>query len=510
MVHARLDIHPLMTRHPINLWVASPPQPAHNQTMMSNQHLNTSTPGHPRRMAALLGALVAALGILTLILSGSTFGGCSGGASPHPGSFSFSADETAFIDELQHRTFLFFWEQCHPVTGLAPDRAPTRSFASISATGFALTTYPIGVERGYVTRDQAARRVLRTLRFFATAPMGQDPSQDAGTHGFFYHFVHMDTGLRFDKVELSTIDTAQLMAGALFCQTYFDGANAREDSIRTLAEQLYRAVDWQWASPRAPMVGHGWGPEHGHLPYDYGGYTEAALLYIMALGSPTFPVRPEAWDTFTAGYRWEDFYGFEHINFAPLFGHQFSHCWIDFRGIRDEYCREKGIDYFENSRRAALGQRAYAMANPGGFRGYGRRLWGLTACDGPVHGRFEIEGTERLFHTYWARGAAATEVHDDGTICPSASAASIAFAPEVVVPTLMAMRRAVQHGRVVPGVGWYDTDYLGIDQGPIVIMIENLRSGLVWNTLRRNPHITRGLKRAGFTGGWLDEVTERP
>jgi hypothetical protein len=216
------------------------------------------------------------------------------------------------------------------------------------------------------------------------------------------------------------------------------------------------------------------------------------------------------------------------VNFAPLFGHQYSHVWIDFRGIRDAYMRGKGIDYFENSRRATLSQRAYAIDNPSGFRGYGENVWGLTACDGPFDGDLTIDGRKIHFMTYAARGAAHGEIRDDGTIAPTAAASTIPFAPEIAIPAIEEMHRRwgpylyakygfldafnptlvrereTQHGRIVPGVGWFDGDYLGIDQGPIVAMIENHRTGLVWNVMRKNPHIVRGLERAGFTGGWLE------
>jgi len=439
-----------------------------------------------------------------------------------------SAHETAFIDTLQERTFHYFWDLCNPQTGLAPDRAPTPSFASSAATGFALTAYPIGAERGYVTRAAAAARARTTLEFLWTAPQDTAATGATGYRGFFYHFLDPDTGTRFADVELSTVDTALLLAGALCCQSYFDGAAADEVRIRALADSLYARVDWRWAQVRPPTIGHGWTPEDGHLPYDWRGYSEAMILYLLALGSPTHPVAPEAWSAWTAGYRWGEFQGHEHLGFAPLFGHQYTHCWIDLRGISDAYMRERGSDYFENSRRATLAQHAYALANPGGWRGYGERLWGLTACDGPVHGRFEIDGRMRGFETYWARGASFTEVNDDGTVCPSAAGSSLPFAPELVLPTLLAMRRdhgdllfgpygfrdalnptfdlavPVQHGRVVPGQGWYDVDYLGIDQGPLLVMIENHRSGLVWDCLKRNPHVVRGLRAAGFGGGWLD------
>jgi hypothetical protein len=464
---------------------------------------------------------------------------CGSDAPPVPdpsaaASSDASARERAFVDSLQERTFRYFWDLSDAHTGLTPDRAPTRSFASVAATGFALTAYPIGAERGWVSRDAAGRRVLDTMHFLWSAPQDTSRGEGIGFRGLFYHFLHADTGRRFEDVELSTVDTALLLAGALFCQSYFDGASAEEDSIRALADSLYTRADWQWASPRPPLIGHGWTPEEGFLPYDWGGYNEAAILYLLALGSPTHPVAPDAWTAWTSRYQWGGPHGEEHVGFSPLFGHQYTHVWIDFRGIRDEVMRERDLDYFENSRRAVLAQHAYAVANPDGWTGYGPRLWGLTACDGPVEGAFEIGGRTRQFHTYWARGASFRAVNDDGTICPSAAAASIVFAPDLVLPTLASMRAAygdhaystygffdalnptfdlavpVQHGRVVRGVGWFDTDYLGIDQGPIVAMIENWRTSLVWRTMRENPHVVRGLRRAGFTGGWLDSIPVAP
>jgi hypothetical protein len=447
-----------------------------------------------------------------------------------PQRSALTSAQTAFLDTLAHRTFQWFWDLSDARTGLTPDRWPTRSFVSVAAVGFALTAYPIGAERGWVDRPAAAERTLATLRFLWSAPQDSAAKGVAGYRGFFYHFLDPTTGHRFENVELSTIDTALLLAGALFCQSYFDRRNGVEDSIRAVAESLYTRVDWRWAQIRPPTIALGWRPGEGHLPYDWRGYNEAMILHILALGSPTHAVGPETWEAWTSRYRWGTFHGREHVGFAPLFGHQYSHVWIDFRGIRDATMREKGIDYFENSRRATLAQRAYAIANPSGFRDYGEGLWGLSACDGPLDGTVETEGRPRTFRTYAARGASLTEVVDDGTVAPTAAAGSIAFAPEVVVPTLMAMRATygerlfgrygfvdalnptlrvparLQHGRIDSLHGWFDTDYLGIDQGPIVAMIENQRSGLVWRTMSRNRHIVRGLRRAGFTGGWLERA----
>lgn len=460
------------------------------------------------------------------------FTGCASESETPPPPGGSTGNTEAFLDDLEQRTFNFFWELSDPESGLAPDRFPTRSFSSTSAVGFALTAYPIGVERGYIPRADAVKRVHNTLQFLWDAPQNPSSADATGYRGFFYHFVEPETGHRFGDVELSTVDTALLLAGALFCQSYFDREEAEEEEIRELADALYRRVDWNWAQPRPPTIVLGWKPEDGFLPYDWRGYNEAMILYLLALGSPTHPVSEEAWRAWVSGYRWGKFQGYEQLGFPPLFGHQFSHVWIDYRGIQDDYMREHGIDYFENSRRATLSQRAYAVENPSGFAGYGENLWGLSACDGPVDGDFEIDGVTRSFRTYAGRGASFTHIVDDGTVTPMAAAASIVFAPEIVIPTLVSMRGTygenlysdygfldalnptltievpVQHGRVVAGTGWFDTDYLGIDQGPILAMLENHRSGLVWKTMRRNPYIIKGLRRAGFSGGWLEDAPE--
>lgn len=432
------------------------------------------------------------------------------------------------LDDLQRRTFLFFWETANPENGLVPDRWPTPSFSSIAAVGFGLTAYGIGAERGWITRDEAAARVLTTLRFFRDAKQGEEASGVTGHRGFYYHFVDMKSGTRFKEVELSTIDTTLLLAGALFCQSYFDRDTPAEREIREIVEQLYTRAEWDFFLERPPLVSMGWTPEHGLHDYDYTGYNEAMILYILALGSPTHPISPKAWNVYTQSYKWDTHYGHEHVVFAPLFGHQYSHVWIDFRGIQDHVMRAKGIDYFENSRRATLSQREYAKANPMGWRGYGENVWGLTACDGPFDGKLVVNGTERQFWTYAARGTAPHELRDDGTIAPTAAASSIAFTPEESMAAIREMgrrygahlyqqygfldsfnptldfERELQMGTIVPGIGWFDADYLGIDQGPIVAMIENHRSGLVWETMKKNEHVKRGLRRAGFKGGWLE------
>jgi hypothetical protein len=433
-----------------------------------------------------------------------------------------------FLDTLQTRTFRWFWELTDARTGLTPDRWPTRTFSSVAAIGFGLSAYVVGAERGYVRREAAAERAFTTLRFLYRLPQDSAATGVAGYRGFFYHFLDFDRGHRYQRVELSTIDTSLLLAGVLTCQQYFDRDDATETGIRAYADSIYRRVDWRWARNRPPAVSMGWHPEQARfLNAQWVGYNEAMLLYVLALGSPTYPLDADAWTTWTSGYQWASFYGQEHVNFAPLFGHQYSHIWIDFRGIQDAYMRARGIDYFENSRRATLSQRAYAIYNPNAWRGYGADMWGLTAVDGPKDTTVVVGGRERRFFTYRARGAAATEVVDDGTLAPTAAGGSVPFAPEIAIPALKNMRRTygsdlftrygfldsfnptyefggrVQHGRVVPGRGWFDGDYLGIDQGPILLMIENYRTGLLWDLMRRNPYFVRGLCRAGFTGGWL-------
>jgi hypothetical protein len=346
----------------------------------------------------------------------------------------------AFLDTLEQRTFNFFWERTDPQTGLTPDRWPTLTFSSIAAVGFALTAYPIGVDRGHVTRSQAADRTLATLRWFWQAPQGPQAAGVSGYQGFFYHFLDLQNGHRFQTVELSTIDTALLLGGVLFCREYFEGADSIEAAIRAYADSLYLRTDWAWAQRTPPLVNMGWTPENGWQPLDWRGYNEAMLIYILALGSPTHPVDSTGWGAWASTYQWGTYHGQSHLGFAPLFGHHYTHVWIDFRGIQDDYMRAHGIDYFENSRRATLSQRGYAVANPDRWTGYGADMWGLSASDGPADVTLPVNGVPRRFLTYAARGASFTEVRDDGTIAPTAAGGSVPFAPEIAVPALIAMR----------------------------------------------------------------------
>lgn len=426
------------------------------------------------------------------------------------------------LDTLQARTFRYFWELADERNYQIPDRHPKRTFSSIAATGFGLTAYIIGVEDGLITRNEAAERVKKTLQTLWQLPQGPDSSGVSGHRGFFYHFLTLDQALRYRQVELSTIDTGLLMAGVLSTMSYFDQDNPTESAIRQLADQLYRRVEWDWVLNDDNRLSMGWHPERGFIPHDWRGYNEAMILLVLAMGSPTHPIPASCWDTWCSTYQWADYYGYEHVNFPPLFGHQYSHMYIDFRGIQDQYMRHKGIDYFENARRATLANRAYCIDNPHQFAGYSEVCWGLTACDGPANERRFFRGDTVQFHTYSARGAAIQREIDDGTITPTAAGGSAPFAPEVCIPALEHFWTEHHEHLVRPygfadafnlsytwgegnEQGWFDTDYIGIDQGPILIQIENHQTELIWSLMRQSPYIVTGLQRAGFTGGWLDE-----
>jgi len=453
----------------------------------------------------------------------------SGVAAALPRAITRPGALPRLFDELAERTFRFFWDTANPANGLVPDRWPTPSFCSIAAVGFALSAYPIGVERGWIDRSQARARTLATLRFFDAAPSGPAPRGVSGHQGFFYHFLDMQSGLRFGDVELSSVDTALLHLGMLHAAAWFDGADPDEATIRRLATRIVDRADWPWFQKPSGAIAMGWHPGQGFIARDWTGYNEGMMVYVLALGSGGHPIADGGWDAWTRTYPgfWRGAGATRHLAFAPLFGHQYSQMWIDFRGIRDAPMRAAGFDYFENSRRATYANRAYCIANPGGFAGYGRDLWGLTACDGPGDVSGDVGGRRRSFHGYAARGPIGQpDGLDDGTIAPTAAIGSLAFAPEIGVPAAQAMRAYAggklwgrygfidsfnpgfhgltpEKGRVDPRFGWIDDDYLGIDQGPILGAIANHRDGAIWRAMRRSPTIRRGLMRAGFTGGWL-------
>lgn len=424
------------------------------------------------------------------------------------------------VDELQSRTFDYFWELADSVNYQIPDRYPTLTFSSIAATGFGLSAYIVGVEKNYVTREAAADRTLKTLQVLWNLPQGPEETNVSGFKGFFYHFLTIDKATRFKTVELSSIDTGLLMAGILSVMSYFDGDNETEKAIRQTADMLYRRVDWDWMMNDTITMSMGHHPERGFIPAQWIGYNEAMVLLIMAMGSPTHPIDSTSWAHWCAPYKWSTFYGEEHVNFDPLFGHQYSHVWIDFRGVQDEYMRNKGIDYFENSRRATLSNRKYCIDNPKGAKGYHEWCWGLTACDGPANTKMMIDGKEWTFFDYRARGACNIQIIDDGTIAPTAAGGSYPFAPEICDSTLHYMWDTYydeligEYGfkdafnltyvdKENPN-GWFDVDYLGIDQGPILLMTANHQNGMIWEVMKKNPYIVAGMKKAGFSGGWME------
>ncbi len=418
---------------------------------------------------------------------------------------SSTLSDDGFLDLLERKASDYFWVEADPRNGLVRDRSTPDSKCSIAAVGFGLSGIGIAIDRGWLTREEGRARVLTTLRTFAEGPQGDAPADTIGTRGWFYHFLDMGTATRAWKCELSSIDTALLLAGVLDMEMFFDRSHPDERRIRDLAGVLVRRVDWSWMADGGETFRMGWHPEKGFIAARWTGYNEAMILYLLALGAedgsrvpgPGSDAdrrrSPVTWTAWTQGYRWQTNGSHVHVGFAPLFGHQYSHCWVDFRGVADAAMRSHGLTYFENSRRATLAQRAYCMSEPAKFPGYGPWAWGITASDGPTG--------------YSARGAPPAE-NDDGTLAPTAVGGSLPFAPEVCLPTLRDM--AARHGDRLWGrygfrdaynekAGWYATDTLGIDQGPILLMAENHRTGAVWRRMMRHPVIQRGLARAGFT-----------
>jgi hypothetical protein len=436
------------------------------------------------------------------------------------GSRAVNGDSDSLDDHtlrrLQRNSFDYFLHESNRANGLVLDKTAADWPASIAAVGMALTAYPVGVARNFIGRDEAVDRTLATLRFFAASEQSEAPDA-TGYRGFYYHFLHMESGRRAWDCELSSIDTALLMAGVLAAGAYYDRATADEAEIRRLATLLYERVDWAWMLNGGDTICHGWRPQAGFLPFHWEGYDEALILYLMALGSPTHPIPPACYDAWCRSYQWKEIYGVELLYAGPLFIHQMSHIWCDFRGIRDRFMRERGIDYFENSRRATLMHQQYAIRNPLAFHHLGEFCWGVTASDGPGAICKKIDGIERVFFDYVARGAPFGP--DDGTVAPWAVAASLPFAPEIVAPTLTHLsslhvhvdnpygfKASVnpvfqQHGH--SQAGWVSPYHFGINEGPTVLMIENHRSEMIWALMRRCQPLLDGYRAAGFTGGWL-------
>lgn len=423
-----------------------------------------------------------------------------------------ASSDTVLLNELQRGAFGYIEDFRNPQNGLVADTSRKESPCSIAVVGFALSCYPIAVEQGWITRAAAAAQTLQTLRFFSNSQQGEQ-ADATGHKGFYYHFLDMQSGRRTWACELSLIDTALLIAGMLTAACYLDG-DGEESEIRALAEALYRRVDWRWTQNGAGTMSQGWKPECGFLHYGWEGYNEAAILYILALGSPTYPLSKAAFAAWTSTYQWENILGHDVLYSGPLFTHLFSHAWIDFKEIQDEFMREKRWDYFENTRSAIAVHREHGARNPYGFEGYKRDFWGVTAGDGPGNQDLRRDGRDRRFFGYMSRGVPYGP--DDGTIAPWAMLATLPFGARAALvgtrhlldnyPQILSQNRFSSGFNPTLDAsqgGWVSEGWYGLDQGLLVMMIENGRTGLIWKLLRGCPYIRLGLQSAGFTGGWL-------
>lgn len=422
-------------------------------------------------------------------------------------------DARDMLAALQEKSFNYFLEQINTNNGLVYDNTQADSPASIAGVGFALSCYPIGVHRNYISRAHAVELTLTTLRFFWHSVQGTQPLA-TGYKGFYYHFLDRKTGFRAWKSELSMVDTAFFIAGVLCALMYFQADSSEENEIRKLAMLLYERVDWQWAQNGKDAVMHGWKPECGFLNYGWEGYNEAQILYILGLGSPTYPLPQKSYKAWTRTYQWENIYGQDFLYSGPLFTHIFSHAWIDFCGVQDDYMHQKNCDFFENSRRAVIVQQEYSIRNPKNFPGYGPHCWGLTACEGPGFQSLIKGNSLMAFYGYVARGVPYGP--DDGTLSPPSVLASIVFAPEMVFSALKhlwakfpslyghyGLKSAFNPLYSTGGEPWILNKYFALDAGICVLMLENYQSQFVWTLMKQCPYLRKGLKRAGFRNGYL-------
>lgn len=424
--------------------------------------------------------------------------------------YPLTVQEEAMLDSFQQKTFLFFLNEHHPEWGIIKDRAAGWAPSSIAASGFGIPSFAVGVERNWITRKQAADITLRMLNFYKNSEQSADTAA-AGYKGFYYHFHRMSSGTREWDCELSTVDTGLLMMGVIFARNYYSSDDEVEQQIRETATFLLNRIDWDFMEMPdegkfARTISMGWYPETGLHNMGWEGYNEALFLYILAAGSGMKNAE-RSYDAWLKTYKWYTPYeGLSHAAFPPLFGHQFSQSFIDFRGIADSYMKEKGIDYFENSRRATYVQQQYAIDNPHGWDGYNSLCWGVTASDGPTE---DYNFNDKQFLGYAGRGTSGPDYNyfDDGTIAPYASLASLPFAPEIVLPTIKSIIEINGH-KIWGKYGFYDAfnqtanwvndDFVGIAQGPMLIMIENFRTGLVWDYVMKDPIIQKGLNRLGY------------
>jgi len=391
----------------------------------------------------------------------------------------FSDEDDKFLDDLERANYLYFWEQTNPQTGLVKDRCNVRGkdrggVGSIAATGFGLTALCIAEKRGYLSHAQARDRVLATLRFL----WKKLPDH----RGFFYHFADVSSGERQWDSEVSSVDTAILLCGVLTCHRFF-----HHEEISDLSYMIFNRVDWSWLSEDTAVLSHGWMPEVGFLPYRWDGYSELMMLYLLGMGSYSHPLPAEAWNA------WKrttfEYDGLRYIGaFAPLFVHQYSQAWFDFRGKRDRYA-----DYFRNSVTATDVHKRFCLELAQQFPDYCEDLWGITASDSE--------------HGYVAWGGPPAVGPIDGTVVPSAAAGSLPFLPQDCLQVLRKTKSRFgdrvwcRYGFVNafnPLKKWFDTDVIGIDTGITMVMAENARSGFVWDIFMKNPEARRGMERAGF------------
>lgn len=402
---------------------------------------------------------------------------CAGGSSPSAPPPGLTDD--AFLDQVERATFLFFWEQASATTGQVKDRAlaagnDTRTVSSIAATGFGLTALCVGHQRGYGDAAQIQARVTATLTFL----LDQLPN----VNGFFYHFVDMETGARASNSEVSSIDTSILLCGVLTCRQYFQDAQ-----IQSLASQIYDRVNWPWMLNGGSTFSMGWTPENGFLATRWDTYSELLMLYLLAIGSTTNPVPASAWDAFARpSFSYAGFSYIDNVN-APLFIHQYSHAWFDFRNKKDAYA-----NYFDNSVTATEAHRQFCLALQPQFADYQANLWGITASD-------SVNG-----YTVWGGPPALGPI--DGSVVPCAAGGSLAFLPADCIAVLRNIQgqygQAWQRYGFVdaynPLTGWFDSDVLGIDAGVTLLMAENQRSGLIWSTFMANPEARNAFAAVGL------------
>ena len=400
--------------------------------------------------------------------------------APPPQPSSLTPQDDAFLDELEHACFWFFWEQANPQTGLTRDRCNATTndnnniAASIASTGFGLTAICIGEQRGFVSYADARLRVLQCLSFLW---------HKLPTHrGFFFHFANINTGERIFDSEVSSVDTALLLCGVLTCRQHF----RRDRQIYDLAHAIFDRVDWTWVAEDTALLSHGWTPELGFIPSRWDYYSELMMMYLLGMGSQSHPLKSDAW------FAWKrtifDYSGLRYIgSFAPLFVHQYSQAWFDFRNKRDRYA-----DYFQNSVIATEAHRLFCLSLNEMFPDYSNALWGITASDS-VHG-------------YVAWGGPPATGPIDGTIVPCAAGGSVPFLPAETMRVLHTIhdhypKAWCRYGFIDafnPLTNWYDTDVIGIDVGITMLMAENARTGFVWETFMKNPEAQRGMQIAGF------------